>query len=69
MAALGEGSIFAFEQVLLGKKTLDDIDWVTKVIESKLSNQFIEKVSNVIKKVSENADSKTIVEAVLSIFQ
>ena len=69
VAALGEGSIFAFEQVLLGKKTLDDIDWVTKVIESKLSNQFIEKVSNVIKKVSENADSKTIVEAVLSIFQ
>lgn len=69
VAALGEGSIFAFEQVHLGKKTLDDIDWVTKVIESKLSNQFIEKVSDVIKKVSENADSKTIVEAVLSIFQ
>ena len=52
-----------------GKKTLEDIDWVTKIMESEFSNQFVEKVKEIAQKVSENADSKTIVEAVLSIFQ
>ena len=69
VVSLGEASIYAFEQVYLGKKTLEDIDWVTKIMESEFSNQFVEKVKEIAQKVSENADSKTIVEAVLSIFQ
>ena len=46
VAALGEGSIYAFEQVYLGNKTTDDIDWVKKIIESKLTSQFIEKATH-----------------------
>ena len=68
VAALGEGSIYAFEQVYLGKKTTDDIDWVKKIIESKLSTQFIEKVTAAIGKLSDKSDSKTISQVILELF-
>ena len=68
VAALGEASIFALEQVRSGKKTMEDIDWVTKVVESKLSNQFVEKVAELIKTATDQADKKTVVAAVLELF-
>lgn len=68
VAALGEGSIYAFEQVYLGKKTVDDIDWVKKLIESKLSMQFIEKVTAALKKLADNTDNKAIVQTIMEIF-
>lgn len=68
VAALGEGSVYAFEQVYLGKKTTEDIDWVQKVIESKLTSQFIEKVTDAIGKVSDQSDSKAISKVVLDLF-
>lgn len=68
VAALGEGSIYAFEQVYLGKKTTDDIDWVTKIIESKLSTQFIENVTAAIGKLTDKSDSKSIAKVIFDIF-
>lgn len=68
VAALGEVSIFALEQVRSGKKTMEDIDWVTKVVESKLSNQFVEKVAELIKTATDQADKKNIIAAVLELF-
>lgn len=44
VATLGEGSIYAFEQVYLGKKSVSDVSWLRQVLESKLSSQFIEIV-------------------------
>lgn len=66
--ALGEGSIYAFEQVYLGKKTLDDIDWVKKVIESKLTTGFIDAVRKVIEQLGEAKDPGTIVETLIMQF-
>lgn len=68
VAAIGEGTIYAFEQVYLGKKTVEDIDWVKKVMESKLSAEFIEKVTLAAKKVTENTDQKTIGKIILELF-
>lgn len=68
VAALGEVSIFVLEQVRSGKKTMEDIEWVTKVVESKLSNQFVEKVAELIKTATDQSDKKTIVAAVLELF-
>ncbi len=45
VAAIGEGSVFAFEQIYMGKKSLLDIEWVKSVIESKLANELLEKVT------------------------
>lgn len=59
-AALGEGSIYAFEKVYLGEKTIKDIDWVQQVIEGKLANQFLEKVTGIIENVSKNENKKDV---------
>ena len=68
MAAIGEGTIYAFEQVYLGKKTVEDIDWVKKVMESKLSTEYIEKVTLVAKQITENTDKKVIGKIILELF-
>lgn len=68
VAALGEGSIYMFEQIHLGKKTVEDIDWAQKVMESELSSQFIEKVTAIISKFSDKSDSKSISNAILDSF-
>ncbi len=68
VAALGEGSIFIFEQIYLGKKTFEDVDWVTKIIESKLSGQFVEKVNQVMEMVADKTDNKAIGKAIWDLF-
>lgn len=68
VAALGEGTIYIFEQVYLGNKTFEDVDWVTKVLESKLSIEFIESVKSILKDIGDNVDSKSIAEIVTSLF-
>lgn len=65
VAALGEGTIYAFEQVYLGKKSVADIDWVKKIIEAKFSTQLIEIVNDVLKKIANNPDSKAITKLIL----
>ena len=68
VAALGEGSIYAFEQVYLGNKTIDDIDWVKKIIESEFSNKLIEKATVAIKKLSGKTDLKSIAKVIIELF-
>ena len=68
VAAIGEGTIYAFEQVYLGKKSLEDIDWVQKVMESKISIDFIEKVTSIIEKTTTNTDKKEIGKMILNLF-
>ena len=67
IAALGEGSAYAFEQVYLGNKTVADIDWVKKIIEAKLSVKIVEKVKPVLQKITNASDPKEILSAVLEI--
>lgn len=64
VAAIGEGSIYAFEQVYLGNKSLDDIDWVTKIIESKLTKGFVEKITKILEEIADGADKEQIVKAI-----
>lgn len=63
--ALGEGTAYAFEQVYLGKKTVEDIDWLTKVLESKLTSELVEKVKKLVKEMGENPDVKSVLESLL----
>lgn len=67
VAGLGEGSIYAFEQVYLGNKAISDIDWVKKLIESKLSVAVAEKARPVLEKLKDAFDSKVILKTVLEI--
>ena len=68
VAAIGEGSIYAFEQIYLGNKTVQDIDWVTKILESKFSSEFITKAQSAIEKMSDTTDGKSIVKILLDLF-
>lgn len=65
VVALGEGSIYVFEQVYLGKKTVEDIDWVTKVMESKLTMELVDRVKIVLKELGNKSDAKKVLEALL----
>ncbi|KNZ40615.1 YcjF family protein [Acetobacterium bakii] len=60
VAAIGEGSIYAFEKVYLGEKSVADIDWVKKVMEVKLSSQFIEQVTLITEKIAKSGNTKDI---------
>jgi hypothetical protein len=42
----------------LGNKSVADIDWVKKAIESKLSAQFINSVKDTVVIITENTDKK-----------
>lgn len=60
VAAIGEGSIYVFEKVYTGEKSVADIDWVKKVIESKLSSQFVENVTAIAEKIAKSGNTKDI---------
>lgn len=72
VAALGEGSIYAFEQVSLGKKSLSDIVWVRKVIEEKFSPKLKETINIIVEQIALNPNKKDIVgvitEAIKTLF-
>lgn len=68
VTAIGEGSAYAFEKVYLGEKSLNDVDWVKKMMESKLSGQFVEKAKEVIEKVAKNGNPKDIAKVILEMF-
>ncbi len=67
IAGLGEGSIYAFEQVYVGNKSINDIDWVKKLIESKLSMSVVEKAKPILEKLKDSSDNKAILKTVLEL--
>lgn len=71
IAALGEGSIYAFEKIYLGEKTIDDIDWVKKILESKFSNSIIEKINKAFSngKITNDMSAKDIGKILTDIFK
>ncbi|MBQ6401986.1 MAG: 50S ribosome-binding GTPase [Firmicutes bacterium] len=68
VAALGEGAIYAFEQVYLGKKSLDDTDWVRKMMEGRFSSDFIDRVNLVVKSLPKNASKTEIARSIVRLF-
>jgi len=69
VAALGGGTAYAFEQVYLGKKSVADIDWVKKVIESKFSSQLTDIVKTVVEKITKNTDKKAFAQIITDVFK
>ncbi len=69
VASLGEGTIYIFEQVCLGKNSITDIEWVKKVMESKLSVQMTQTVNNILTKINDKTDIKTIAPMISEMFK
>lgn len=68
IALLGEAAIYIFEQIYLGKKSVTDIDWVTKIIESKFASQFAEKIELVLVRITDSSDKYTIAQIITDLF-
>lgn len=70
VAALGEATIYIFEQVYLGKKEVTDISWAVKMIEAKISPALIEKLIKILKEQGgQLKDPKTIAKIVSALFK
>lgn len=69
IAAIGEGSIYVFEQIYLGNKSISDIDWIKEIIESKLSSQLINKLIILAHQISDQTDKKNIAQIILGAFK
>ncbi|WP_137654924.1 GTPase [Bifidobacterium moukalabense] len=69
VAALCEGTIYACEQVYLGNKSADDIDWLRHAIEGMLSDGFVAKVTDALRQSSNGGmDAKKIANLVFDLF-
>jgi uncharacterized protein (DUF697 family) len=68
IALLGEVSIYIFEQIYLGEKSIADLDWVEKIIEGKFSNQFFEKLNEAFMKIGDNDDKQSIAQTIVKLF-
>ncbi len=69
VAALGEGTIYIFEQIYLGKKSFQDIDWVKKVLESKLSTEVLEKAKKLLGTADGELDAKQLAKKILDVLK
>lgn len=67
VAAIGEGSIYVFEQIYLGKKTTSDIDWVKQFMEVTLQNGLIERVTEAVNTNSGTQDKDGLLQAILKL--
>lgn len=67
IAAIGEGSIYVFEKIYTGEKSIEDIDWMKKVMESNLSSQFVEQVTIIAEKISKSNNKKDIAKMITSL--
>jgi len=68
VAAIGEASIYAFEQISSGERSVADIEWVRELTENKLTGQFIQKVTSVIKSLDGTKEPKDIAQTVMKLF-
>lgn len=68
VAALGEGSIYVFEQIYLGNKDISDVDWVRKVLESQLAGSFVDKLKGVLETVTNGSDMKEVAKQIFDLF-
>lgn len=68
VGAIGEGSISVFEKIYTGEKTLDDIDWVNKIIEKNLANGIVEKINSISGKLSDKLTIKDVGKIIADLF-
>ncbi|MBR3736335.1 MAG: GTP-binding protein, partial [Lachnospiraceae bacterium] len=66
---IGEAATYAFEQIYLGNKTLEDTDWVKKLMETKLADDLTVKVETAIRSLPAKPTVKEISRAIGDAFK
>ena len=67
VAAIGECSIAAFEQISAGNRSLSETEWVKELTDSKLSEKFVSKVSTILKRYNDAQDPKKLTQLILDV--
>ena len=68
IAALGEVSVYAFEQIYLGNRSLDELDWLKNIVNKTLSEGVSDKLNEMVKTLKESTDAKDAIKAVVDAF-
>ena len=69
VAAIGEGTRYIFEQIKLGNRSVEDIDWAEKMLNDKLSGQFVDKAKQAFAALNESSSKDDIVKAIAKMFE
>jgi len=69
VAALGQTSIYIFEQVYLKNKSVTDINWINEVIELELIDKFPDVVKNIAEKANKDVNWKTLPKTITDAFR
>ena len=68
VAALGEGCAYVFEKIYTGEKDINDIEWVRKLMEAQLSNDFVSKLTAALGQLGSKPDARAIGRVVAALF-
>ena len=53
VAALGEGSVYIFEQIYTGQKSVADTEWVKNFLDSKVASGLTKNINTIVKEYTE----------------
>lgn len=67
VATLGEGTIYISEQIFLGNKTVDDVDWIKKIFESDFSNKTVDYIEKIVEEIKKNPNFKDITQIIVNV--
>ena len=69
VAAIGEGTRYIFEQIKLGRRSVQDIEWAETLLSDKLSGQFVDKARKAFSTLTETSTKDDIIKAIAQMFK
>ena len=68
VAAIGEGTRYIFEQIKLGNRSVQDIEWAETLLSDKLSGQVVDKAKKAFSALNESSTKDDVIKAIASMF-
>ena len=68
VTAIGEGSIYIFEQIYLGNKSISDIGWAKEYLDKILSTEFVDKANELVQKLSKTDNLESVSKIIYEVF-
>lgn len=65
VSLLGETSVYMFEQIYLGKKSVNDIRWAKELLEARFTSSLLDQVKNISERSTNIVDPKEIAKLIM----
>lgn len=66
---IGEGCNYIFEQVYLGKKSLDDIDWIKQIMNSAVANKVVDFINQAAGKLNDPENNTSVKDVLFELLE